>query len=709
MNLPVDTESIVFADEKNVITPDIDVDSIRFDDATPDLSGGPNAQISAAPPRMSAWQRIKDSLQSPDLMKAAIQGPMSLVTDAAVQAAPQIMEEITRPSPEESIARAQNIYAISQNSGVPQQDIAEHYEDLMKMSSVTGIESDPTKYEVLEKAMTLGLAPAMFAAPVPTAVGLLGFAALDAIFPTDAFIPEDASAESRDNIRLIGMLVKGGVVGGFMHSFPKAPKDFPSGAQLVERPLESAGRMRDNAVAIFKAFTKQKMVEKGLPTEVVITPEQLTQIHLMSAEFKREMRIDARRQRLTNELKDRILEGEKIDKGYDPQILRDAKQDALDHIAGIQAKEGKVRNRFQQIRFDLTKQLADADRVTTTLGLDPVKVETAINNGMSVKVPVENLVDVAAKSPENFVKVQEILSQKGAKNVETEIIDKSFFEPLKDSKGFVDSGAAADLIAAKVKAALADGDQVVLTSFGKKVPIVNVERGMMQDAKGQRWGTMDIQAGGSKVEITKSGSGGSLPTETTASIEPIKLEPVQGTGESKTMGLSESVRSKAVESGIADIFQDLPTSEKLKIPEQARLALDYLKKDPKMVQRVAMGEIPSPDPKVTPEAFFVALVDKATREGDAFSLHALATSSKLVQESRIMGQRIRTLGELDPNSPVKAIKDVSKAREEAAQKTTGKKSVAEAKEKVVNDIKKSIKEHTPTIDEWASFLKELEC
>ena len=626
MNLPVDTESIVFADEKNVILPDIDVESISFDDAKSDMSGGPNAMISAAPPKQSVWQRVKEAVNKP--------GDIGY---NAFQLGKELISEKLQASPEESIAKAQNIYAISQNSGVPQQDIADHYEDLMKMSSVTGIESDPTKYEVLEKAMTLGLAPAMFAAPVPTAVGLLGFAALDAIFPTDDFIPEDASDSSRDNIRLIGMLVKGGIVGGFMHAAPKAPKDFPSGAQLVERPIESAARIRDNAIGIFKAFTRQKLADKGLPTEIIITPEQLTEIHAMqsappdavlAAEAKQLRRNDQRRQRTVDELKDRILEGEKIDKGYHPEIIRDAKQEVLDHIAAIQEKEGKVRNRFQQIRHDLTKQLAEADKVTASMGLDSAKVETAINNGMSVKIPVESLVDVAVKSEADFVKVQEILSQKASKT-------------------------------AKETAAVTD------------------------------------EAGGR--------SGGSLPAETTPSA------PAEGTGKTKTMGLAEGVEAKAIENKLTKGFEDLPEHGVLNMKEQATLVTAALRKDPQTARRVAMGEIPSPDPRITPEAFFVAVENKAIREGDAATLHALATDSKLVSEATGMGQRIRTLKERDPNSPTKVIREVSKAREEVAKKNLGKEPVEKVKQKIVKDIKKSIKEHTPTIDEWTSFLKELEC
>lgn len=618
---PVDVDSIEFTQEEpaidggtnKIIQNPIDFDSIEF--TQPDISGGPNAEISAAPPKQSVWQRVKEAVSKPgDIGYNAFQLGKELISDRL------------EASPEESIAKAQNIYAISKNSGVPQQDIADHYEDLMKMSSVTGIEADPTRYETLEKAMTLGLAPAMFAAPVPTAVGLLGFAALDAIFPTDAFIPEDASAESRDNIRLVGMLLKGGAVGGFIHAFPKAPKAFPSGARMAEYPLESAARMRDNAVGIFKAFTKQKLTEKGLPTEIVITPEQLNQIH--AAEAKRARKNDARRQNQVNELKDRILEGEKIDSGYHPEIIRDAKQEVLDHIAGIQAKKGKVRNRYQQIRYDLTKQLAEADKVTAHMGLDAVKVETAINNGLSVKVPIESLVDVAVRSEENFVRVQEILNQKPAKTT------------------------------------------------------------------------------------SKSTAGEPLRTESTGGAAPVEMSPVQtveGTGKTKTMGLAQGVEEKAIESRLTKGFGDLPEYGVLNMKEQARLVSESLKNDPATAKRVAMGEIPSPDPKITPEAFFVAVEEKALREGDAATIHDLATGSKLTGEATAMGQRIRTLKERDPDSPVKAILEVSEARKKSAQKRLGKEPIETAKKNTVKDIKASIKKNAPTIDEWAKFLKEIEC
>ena len=74
-----------------------------------------------------------------------------------------------------------------------------------------------------------------------------------------------------------------------------------------------------------------------------------------------------------------------------------------------------------------------------------------------------------------------------------------------------------------------------------------------------------------------------------------------------------------------------------------------------------------------------------------------------------MGQRIRTLGELDPESPVKAIKEVSSAREEIGKSKTRSKTTRKAEEKIVNDIKSEIKKATPKIKDWEGFIKSLEC
>lgn len=71
-------------------------------------------------------------------------------------------------------------------------------------------------------------------------------------------------------------------------------------------------------------------------------------------------------------------------------------------------------------------------------------------------------------------------------------IGHEFFKKFTDKKGAIDLGRASDEIAGHVERALENGKSVTLYSDGKSIPIVAVNRGMMQDANGQRWGTLSI-------------------------------------------------------------------------------------------------------------------------------------------------------------------------------------------------------------------------
>jgi hypothetical protein len=79
-----------------------------------------------------------------------------------------------------------------------------------------------------------------------------------------------------------------------------------------------------------------------------------------------------------------------------------------------------------------------------------------------------------------------------------------------DAKGATNLGEAADALTIKVKNVLDAGGKVTLYADGKPIDIVNVTRGMMADAQGQRWGTMSLATAkdeSNRVEI-------SLPQDT---------------------------------------------------------------------------------------------------------------------------------------------------------------------------------------------------
>jgi alkylated DNA nucleotide flippase Atl1 len=136
--------------------------------------------------------------------------------------------------------------------------------------------------------------------------------------------------------------------------------------------------------------------------------------------------------------------------------------------------------------------------------------------------------------------------------------------------------------------------------------------------------------------------------------------------------------------------------------DQASKAQDLLVKEPDRARRIAMGEELAP-PDILPESLFVAVENKAVKEGDVNTLRDLATSSGLTGEATTMGQRIRTLAERDPESPVTAIKEVSKARENKV-----KESKKLHKSEVAN-IKEHIRKVSPTKEDWDSFIRGIQC
>lgn len=183
---------------------------------------------------------------------------------------------------------------------------------------------------------------------------------------------------------------------------------------------------------------------------------------------------------------------------------------------------------------------------------------------------------------------------------------------------------------------------------------------------------------------------------------------IDGTGEMKSRGLSSAVESNAVAKKLTDGFGSLPEYRALNLDKQAMETVRTLNADYNKAFRIAMGIESAPE-GTTPESFFVAIENRAILENDVNTLRELATNSRLTAEATTMGQRIRTLGERDPESPVGAIKEVQKTREDAVKKKLKSKTIEAEKTKIAKEIKKEIKKATPTKETWASFIDSIQC
>ena len=179
---------------------------------------------------------------------------------------------------------------------------------------------------------------------------------------------------------------------------------------------------------------------------------------------------------------------------------------------------------------------------------------------------------------------------------------------------------------------------------------------------------------------------------------------IKGEGELKIRGLALGVEQKAIEAKLTKSFGDLPDYRTVNLKEQAQKSADLLNTDYEKAKRVAMGQ-ETPPTDLLPEMVFNAVEERALREGDITTLKDLGTTSELLSEATTMGQRIRALGERNPESPVAKIIEVVKARE----KQSGIADVGKAKSQEAVKIKNEIAKVKIPKETWDSFISSLVC
>jgi hypothetical protein len=183
-------------------------------------------------------------------------------------------------------------------------------------------------------------------------------------------------------------------------------------------------------------------------------------------------------------------------------------------------------------------------------------------------------------------------------------------------------------------------------------------------------------------------------------------KPIEGTGETKTRGLSKSTEASAIAAEITDQIKDLPEYNVLENKPQIEKASRIVYSDWNNAKQMALGNVRAPN-DVLPEFVYQAVKSKALKEGDINTLTELAQSSKLSSEATVMGQRIQALGVKDPLDPVKAMRDIIKTRE--GQHTLRGQDVVKMKEEGYQQIKKELKRNNPKVNEWQSFLEGIRC
>jgi len=157
--------------------------------------------------------------------------------------------------PDREIAKAQNIYALSEVAGLPLGEVNKNYEILRHSVKVTGITPDLDRKEYMQMVMLPAVAAGAVTNPIGTAAGLIAFGALDKAIPTQKFtdylnkqgVREDVTAV----IDLADFVGKSMIVGGIFH---KAPK-------------------------LAESFLKQKITDYKMPETLTLSAEQIKDIY----------------------------------------------------------------------------------------------------------------------------------------------------------------------------------------------------------------------------------------------------------------------------------------------------------------------------------------------------------------------------------------------------------------------------------------------
>lgn len=179
-------------------------------------------------------------------------------------------------------------------------------------------------------------------------------------------------------------------------------------------------------------------------------------------------------------------------------------------------------------------------------------------------------------------------------------------------------------------------------------------------------------------------------------------------GELRTRGLSRGVEAKAVEQSLTKGFGDLPQYHAVNMKDQADQATKLVANNYALAKDIAMGKKSPPD-GVIPESLYVAVEKKALADGDVKTLKELATESRLTAEATEMGQRLRTLGERDPYSPVSKMKEIVRTREAVVSKKLKGRTATGMKKEIKVDLQKKIAKAKPTPKTWEDLLDELTC
>lgn len=374
-------------------------------------------------------------------------------------------------------------------------------------------------------------------------------------------------------------------------------------------------------------------------------------------------------------------------------------------VSNIEEQIGKITPEQKLYVRDALKQGVKSDEILTNLKkvsenkVTPQEVADIVNAKIPEKPSVETITSKLDSAPAVEAKkvVQTVDPKTGEKyyfTIKQGELDK--FESVLDSNGTGKGAKAGDA---------SSGDSYHITA---RTPQEMEARGF-KSAGVANFDEINKQITG---KLPSTGPVLSQPKEIIASTESPKVEtttmkvpqenlPV-GTGKEKVSRLEARVTDnlKSMTPEQRDAI-GLSTYKEMNKKENIAAAVDYVTKNPADVIKILSHEM-EPPKGILRNSIYVA-ADNLAHE-DAALARKLASLS-----STRAGQELSILTEINPDSPVSAMREISQARIQAVEKRLKSRSVEKTRSQVVKTIKENITKSLPKKDDWVSFVDSIKC
>lgn len=208
------------------------------------------------------------------------------------------------------------------------------------------------------------------------------------------------------------------------------------------------------------------------------------------------------------------------------------------------------------------------------------------------------------------------------------------------------------------------------------------------------------EAASNKEPTTPKAAEVSTPVTTKAVVDP-NAPPEQGTSK-----IAQDIQTKAVAKNLSDNYGEMTQYSKINVANEADKAVKFVNGDKDTLDKVISGEKPLPD-GLRATSVVTAIEEHPEYGKDGSMLRALAKSPLNAESSR-SAQELRLAAERDTNSPVAKIQELSKARQDAFQKRSGK-TAAKATNDEVRQIREAVPKPKVSKETFASFVDSLKC